>query len=307
MTATRKLHDDEPDIDEALVRGLVDGQFPRWAGLPLKPVDSHGTSNVLFRLGDEHVVRLPRRAGAVPDLAAERRWMPLLAAASPVAVPEPVAEGRPDLGYPWAWAVHRWVPGAIPVVGRLEQPEALAGDLAVFVTALRGVDTTGAPRSYRGAPLPERDADTREVIGRLGAATGTGTGIDTDIDTDAALAVWDAAVRAPRREPDVWLHADLQPGNLLVEDGRLAAVIDFECMGLGDPAVDLIVAWYVLDAPERRTFRDAVGQDPDLWARGRGWALAVAAAELDYYRVSNPFMARTARRVIGEVLAESAG
>ncbi|GAA2300724.1 aminoglycoside phosphotransferase family protein [Streptomyces kunmingensis] len=292
-----KLHSDEADIDETLVRALVDEQFPRWAGLALRHVDSHGTSNVLFRLGDAYVIRLPRRSGSVPDFASERRWMPLLAARLPVAVPEPVAEGRPGHGFPYPWAVHRWLPGAIPDIGRLEKPEALAEDLAAFVDALRRIDTAGAPGAYRGRrPLAERDSDTRDVLGRLA---------DT-IDADTALAVWDAAVRAPRGPlPDVWLHSDLQPGNLLVDDGRLSAVIDFECMGTGDPAVDLIVAWYVLDAGARRVFRESLGRtDADTWARGRGWALTVAAHELAYYRESNPFMARTAARVIGEVLAE---
>ncbi|MFI0235849.1 aminoglycoside phosphotransferase family protein [Streptomyces sp. NPDC016845] len=289
-----KLHPDEADIDEALVRGLVDEQFPRWAGLPLRHVASHGTSNVLYRLGDEYVVRLPRVSGSVSDLAGQRRWLPFLAARLPVAVPEPVAEGRPGRGFPYPWAVHRWLPGAIPEVGSLAKPEALAEDLAAFVSALRRVDTAGAPAAYRGRrPLAERDGDTRDVLRRLAGA----------IDSAAALAVWDAAVRTPRgTRPDVWLHADLQPGNLLVDDGRLTAVIDFECMGSGDPAVDLIVAWYVLDGAARRVFREAAGLDADTWARGRGWALSIAAHELAYYRGSNPFMARTAERVIGETL-----
>ncbi|MFJ9038993.1 aminoglycoside phosphotransferase family protein [Streptomyces sp. NPDC102406] len=291
----RKLHPDEADIDEALVRALVADRFPRWAGLPLRHVDSHGTSNVLFRLGDEYVIRLPRVRGAVPDKKSLSTWMPFLAARLPVAVSEPVAEGGPGHGYPHPWAVHRWLPGAVPVVGSLQKPEALADDLAAFVAALRRIDTAGAPEAYRGRPLAERDADTRAVLERLSGA----------IDSGAALAVWDAAVRTPRGpHPDVWLHADLQPGNLLVDDGRLSAVIDFECMGTGDPAVDLIVAWYVLDAGPRRRFREAVAIDADAWERGRGWALTIAAHELAYYRESNPFMARTAERVIGEVLAE---
>ncbi|MCX3062021.1 aminoglycoside phosphotransferase family protein [Streptomyces beihaiensis] len=295
--AIRKLHDDEPDIDEKLVRALVDDQFPQWSGLPLTLVDSNGTSNVLFRLGDERVVRLPRVRGSVPDLERERRWMPFLAPRVPVPVPEPVAVGAPGRGFPWPWAVHRWLDGVNPTVGRLERPTALAQDLAAFVTALQRVDTAGAPESYRGRPLVERDADTREVIGSL-----AGT-----IDTQTALAVWDAAVAAPRGDrPDVWLHADLQPGNMLVADGRLSAVIDFGCMGLGDPAVDLIVAWYVLDAPERAVYRAGLDLDDAAWARGRGWALTIAVNELAYYRQSNRFMADTAARVIEEVLTEHA-
>ncbi|MET9493701.1 aminoglycoside phosphotransferase family protein [Streptomyces sp. NPDC006552] len=294
--SVRKFHPDEADIDEPLVRALVDEQFPHWAGQPLRHVDAHGTSHVLYRLGDAFVLRLPRRGGSVPDLAGERRWLPFLAARLPVAVPEPVAEGRPGHGYPHPWAVHRWLPGAIPVAGEVADPAALAADLAAFVTALRRVDTAGAPAAYRGArPLAERDSATRAVLDRLAG----------EIDTDAARAVWDAAVRAPRGElPDVWLHADLQPGNVLLDQGRLSAVIDFACMGVGDPAVDLLVAWYVLDAPARRIFRAAAGLDAQSWTRGRGWALTVAAHELAYYRESNPFMAGTAERVIREVLAE---
>ncbi|MEV5610630.1 aminoglycoside phosphotransferase family protein [Streptomyces sp. NPDC052225] len=292
--AVRKLHQDEADIDERLVRCLVDEQFPRWAGLPLRYVDSHGTQNVLYRLGDDHVVRLPRIRGAVSDLAHEQRWMPFLARQLPVPVPEPVAQGRPAHGFPWTWAVYRWLPGAIPAVGEQEKPEVLGEDLAAFVAALRSVDPAGAPTAYRGGPLTERDADTRAVLGRIADV----------IDLDAALAVWDAAMCAPRGpQPAVWLHGDLQPGNVLVDGGRLSAVIDFGCMGLGDPAVDLIAAWYVLDARGRERFRTALAPDADTWARGRGWALTLAANELAYYRESNPFMAATATRVIGELVS----
>ncbi|MFI7382365.1 aminoglycoside phosphotransferase family protein [Streptomyces sp. NPDC049813] len=296
-SSVRKYHPGEADIDATLVRALVDAQFPRWSGLPLRHVDAHGTSNVLFRLGEAYVVRLPRVSGAAPDLATERRWLPFLAARLPVAVPECVAEGRPGHGFPYPWAVHRWLPGAIPVVGELERPGALAEDLAGFVTALRGIDTRGAPAAYRGRdPLAARDGDTRAVLSRLAGV----------LDAGAARAVWDAAVRTPRGPlPDVWLHADLEPGNLLVDAGRLSAVIDFACMGTGDPAVDLLAAWYVLDAPARKVFRAAAAPDADTWARGRGWALTVAAHELAYYQESNPFMARTAARTIDAVLAES--
>ncbi|MGP3770187.1 aminoglycoside phosphotransferase family protein [Streptomyces sp. SDT5-1] len=293
----RKLHDDEPDIDEDLVRALVDEQFPRWAGLPLKHVDSHGTQNVLYRLGEEWVVRLPRLSGVVPEFADARRWLPHLATRLPVPIPEQVAVGEPGHGFPWPWAVHRWLTGRNPAAGRLERPGALAADLAGFVTAMRAIDTTGAPEAYRGRPLAERAADTREVIGRLAGV----------IDTVSALAAWEESVSAPGASRTVWLHGDLQPGNLLVtETGRLGAVIDFGCMGTGDPAVDLIAAWYVLGAPERRVFREAAAADDALWARGRGWALTLAVNELAYYRDTNPFMVRTASRVVDEILADAA-
>ncbi|MGV9883410.1 phosphotransferase [Streptomyces sp. NPDC003006] len=124
----------------------------------------------------------------------------------------------------------------------------------------------------------------------------------------AATAVWDAALRAPAwRGPGVWVHGDLQPGNVLVDRGRLSAVIDFECMGVGDPAVDLIAAWYLMDAEAREAFRAALGPAADdaMWARGRGWALTIALAELWYYRETNRVMAGIARRVIGRLTAAS--
>ena len=40
----------------------------------------------------------------------------------------------------------------------------------------------------------------------------------------------------------MWLHADLMPGNLLVDGGRLTSVIGFGCLGAGDPACDLFPA-----------------------------------------------------------------
>ncbi|MYW63378.1 phosphotransferase [Streptomyces sp. SID8379] len=295
MTAPRKLHDGEPDIDAGLVRELLADQFPEWAGLPVRYVESDGTSNMLFRLGDDLVVRLPRTPGSAADVPREQRWMRRLAPELPVAVPAPLGAGAPGRGYPWPWSVYRWIPGVLPTVGEGVQSELFARDLAGFVRALQRVDTAGAPAADRGKPLAPRDASTRDAIGRL----------DGVIDTAAALALWETALRAPGwAGPDVWVHADPEPGNVLVDpvSGRLAAVIDFGCMGVGDPAVDLIVAWYVLDDALRDTFRAAVGCDAATWTRGRGWALTIAVHELTYYRGRNAFMADTAARVVGRLL-----
>ncbi|QNS03023.1 aminoglycoside phosphotransferase family protein [Streptomyces xanthii] len=295
MSAPRTLHDDEPAMDETLVRGLLTDQFPRWAALPLRPVASDGTQNLLFRLGDDLVVRMPRTPGAAADVPGEQDTVRRLAPRLPVAVPEPLGTGAPGRGYPWPWAVYRWLPGTIPAGDRLKDPARLAVDVAEFVRALQKADPAGAPAAYRGGSLAPRDAGTRETIGRL-------EGI---VDTGAATALWQDALDAPAwTGPDVWLHADLEPGNVLVdpETGRLTAVIDFGCAGLGDPAVDLIAAWYVLDEEGAAVFRTAVGHDEAAWRRGRGWALTIAVHELAYYRGRNAFMADTAARVLGRLL-----
>lgn len=292
-----KMHDGEPDIDTALVRRLIAAQFPHWARLPVERVDSAGTQNAMYRLGEDMVVRLPRTAGAARDVLAERVWLRRLAPALAVAVPEPLTEGRPGEGYPWPWSVFRWLTGGIPVAGRIEDPERLAADLAEFVLSLRRVDPADAPASYRSETLAARDADVRAAISGV-AALG-------EVDGSAVTALWDTALQAPAWPgPPVWIHADLQPGNMLLADGRLAAVIDFGCAGLGDPAVDLISAWYVLPATARPAFRAALAADDGMWARARGWALSIALMELDYYRNTNPTMATTARHVIGETLTD---
>lgn len=127
------------------------------------------------------------------------------------------------------------------------------------------------------------------------------------VDTEAATAAWDSALRAPAWSgPPTWIHGDLQPGNLLTVGGRLGAVIDFGCLGLGDPAVDLIAAWYVLPADARKVFRAATTDDDSHWARGRGWALSIALNELWYYRETNPTMAGIARHVIDQILTDHA-
>ncbi|MEU5208934.1 aminoglycoside phosphotransferase family protein [Streptomyces sp. NPDC020742] len=290
----RTMHADEIPVDVPLVRRLLGARFPQWAPLPLTPVDSVGTSNVMYRLGADKVVRLPRMAGAAEDVAKEHRWLPRLAPSLPAAVPEPLGEGAPADGYPFPWSVYGWLAGGHPVIGRLAEPVLLAGDLGEFVAALHRIDPTDGPPSYRSETLAARDGITRAALGEL-----RGT-----IDGDAATAVWDEALRAPGRSgPPVWIHADLQPGNLLLTEGRLSAVIDFGCLGVGDPAVDLIVAWYVLPERARQTFRAAVEADDAMWTRGRGWALSVALMELRYYRDTNPAMAATARHVIQELLA----
>ncbi|GAA1753557.1 aminoglycoside phosphotransferase family protein [Streptomonospora arabica] len=311
-----KLHAGEPDIDDDLVHRMVARRFPRWAGLPVARVESSGTENAMFRLGTDMAVRLPRREGAADAVGLEQRWLPYLAEHLPTAVPVPLGMGAPTAGFPWNWSVLRWLDGENPTVDGLARagaeadrgtaaptgtgaadPVRLAEDLAAFITALRSVPTAGAPESGRGGPLAERDRETRAAIDAL-----HGT-----VDTRAATAVWEAALRLP--DPagaSAWLHGDLSPGNVLVREGRLAAVIDFGGVGVGDPAADLIPAWNLLPAGAREPFRRAVGADRTAWQRARAWALSIALIQLPYYRATNPPLAANSRHVIGEVLAEYA-
>jgi aminoglycoside phosphotransferase (APT) family kinase protein len=296
-----RMHADEVDTDAALVRRLLEAQLPHWACLPLEPVASGGTDNVLYRLGDDKVVRLPRTASTSRTLQKERKWLPRLAPHLPLAVPAPVAEGVPTEDYPFAWSVYRWLNGADATVGRIVDRSRFAHDLAAFVAALHDIDPTGGPppgahNFFRGVPLAGRDESTRAAIASLAGA----------IDRDAVTAEWEAALRAPEWErPPVWIHGDLDSRNLLVERGRLAAVIDWGCLGVGDPACDVAVAWKVFRADSRAVFHDARSVDEATWARSRGWALSQAVGAFAYYTPrTNPVLVREARRWLAEVLGD---
>jgi len=171
----------------------------------------------------------------------------------------------------------------------MADPHGLARDLARFVLALQRIDATNGPHADRSVPLAARDTATRRAIEALHGL----------IDTRAATAAWDEALKAPTwGGAPVWIHADLSPGNLLVSGGRLTAVLDFGLLGVGDPAVDAIVAWNLLPPDARDTFRAALATDDATWARGRGWALSIALIQLPYYRTTNPTLANNARHVI---------
>ncbi|WP_030721864.1 aminoglycoside phosphotransferase family protein [Streptomyces sp. NRRL S-237] len=297
--STAQMHRDAHPVDEDLVRRLIAGQFPRWADLPVERLPSPGTVNVMYRLGDDMVIRLPMLAGGAEDVAMEREWLPRLAPRLPTPVPEILGAGEPADGYPWSWSVLRWLAGANPEAGALREPVALARDLAGFVAAMRSITLPGAPKAYRGGSLALLDAPTRAAIEQLRRIPEEG------VDCDAVAAVWEDALRAPEPDgPPVWLHADLTPGNLLVAGGRLSSVIDFGCMGVGDPACDLFPAWNLLPADARAVFRAELGVDDATWRRGRGRTLSQALNALPYYRTTNPAMAANARHVIREVLGE---
>ncbi|MEE6258530.1 aminoglycoside phosphotransferase family protein [Plantactinospora sonchi] len=290
------MHADEIDVSPELVARLVAGQFPQWAGLPLRPVPTAGTVNALYRLGERMVVRLPRVAWGADTELAERRWLRQLAPYLPVAIPTPIETGEPTDEYPWPWLVLDWLDGTNPIPGQLTAPVELAAGLAELVRAFWRIDLPDAPRAYRGGPLDTQDPHVRQAIAEL-----TGT-----IDTDAAGAAWAAALAAPAwTGPPTWVHADLMPGNLLTTvDGRLSGVIDFATVGVGDPACDLIVAWNLLPAGVRADFRAAVGADDATWARARGRALAISLIALPYYRHTNPRFAAEVRYTINEIVAD---
>ena len=298
-----KMHADEVDTDISLVGRLVAAQFPRWADLPIEPVRSAGTDNAIYRLGNDMALRLPRRQKNTGQLEKERRWLPRLAPLLPLAIPVPLAIGKPAESYPFEWSIYRWLEGEAATEERITDLGQAAADLARFIGALQRVDPTDGPppgehNSFRGVPLATRDESTRASI----------TSLAGTIDLGAVTAAWETALRALEWErAPVWIHGDLDSRNLLVEQGRLSAVIDFGCLGVGDPACDVMVAWKILSADTRDIFRAELSVEEATWARGRGWALSQALMALSYYTLeTNPVLVREAHRWMAEVLADHA-
>jgi aminoglycoside phosphotransferase (APT) family kinase protein len=309
VRVTGRLHHDEIPIDDALVRSLLGTLSSSYGQLPLRRLDTSGSSNALFRLGDELLVRLPRQPGGTATIEKEQRWLPYVAGALPASVPEIVSVGAPGFGYPERWSVVRWLAGEVPAVpAAAEEPRHhLAGDLARVVTGLRGLDVPDAAthdphlRSYRGEPLVGMDGSTREALASCRQ-------IDAlDLDLDACTAVWDDAMSLPGAhevaEPR-WYHGDLVAENLLVRGGRLAAVLDFGGLSVGDPSVDLVVAWELLDPCARARFRAAVDVDDATWLRGRAWALALSVMTFPYYWATMPERCANRLALARAVLAE---
>jgi aminoglycoside phosphotransferase (APT) family kinase protein len=295
---TTKMHADEVDTDVDLVRRLLAGQFPHWADLPIDLVDSYGTDHDIYRLGDRLAARLPRIAWATRQAATEAEWLPKLAPHLPLAVPVQLVRGRPAEGYPFEWSVCEWLPGE-NANGAIADLDQAAVDLAAFVIALRQIDSTGAHErspGSRGAPLTELDEPVRRSIAALGDR----------VDGKAAVRSWEESLNAPAwDDAEVWVHGDLLPGNLLVVDGRLSAVIDFGGLNVGDPACDLQPAWNVFAGDNRTRYRAELRVDDASWLRGRGWALFQAVMALPYYWDTNPGMVRQASHALAQVLGDN--
>ncbi|MEV0810774.1 aminoglycoside phosphotransferase family protein [Micromonospora sp. NPDC050200] len=283
-----------PHIDVALVRRLVAGQFPHWADLPVRPVQAGGWDNRTFHLGDGMTVRLPSGPGYAAQVAKEQRWLPVLAPHLPLPVPTPLAQGEPAEGYPFGWSVYRWIEGQQARVERIADLTAFATGLAGFLGALQGIDAgpgpaAGPQSAWRGGPLRTYDAETRTAIAALGDR----------IPEKLVTRIWELALRSTWHGPPVWFHGDVAFGNLLVRDGRLAAVIDFGCCGVGDPACDVTIAWTLFTGGSRSAFRDALAVDEATWNRARGWALWKALITFDN---ADPVRAAEARHTLAAVV-----
>ncbi len=287
------------DITVELVSRLVRTQFPEWAELPVRPVDVDGWDNATFRLGETMSVRLPSAEHYAESVEKEQRWLPILAGQLPLPIPQPIALGAPGCRYPWPWSVNRWIDGAPVTAEAIADLPQFAADLADFLSALYRIDPTGGPlpgthNFFRGGPLTVYDVETREELDALRG----------HIDTALAAEVWQAALDASWEGRPVWLHGDAQPGNLLLKNGKLSAVLDFGGCGVGDPACDTTIAWTFLAGDSSRVFKERLPVDSATWVRGRGWAIWKAMKILLRALDNDPQDAAFTMDVIEKILAD---
>ncbi|MEM9562019.1 MAG: aminoglycoside phosphotransferase family protein [Actinomycetota bacterium] len=289
----------EVEIDEDLVGRLLTEQHPDLADRPLSWL-TNGWDNAMLRLGDDLVVRLPRRRLAAELVEHEQRWLPALAPSLPLPIPAPVRVGRPSDAYPWAWSVLPWIDGR-PAGADPDLDGTAAGEqLGSFLAALHRPAPAEAPANpFRGGPLTTRHERFLGFVERIAGL----------VDTDAVLERWHTCLDAPRWDgPPLWLHGDLHAHNLLSAGGRLVAVIDFGDITAGDPATDLAAAWSLLDDADHEGFRLAADSaerpiDDAMWLRADGWALAVGTALLASSG-DNPAMAAMGRRMTRRFLLD---
>jgi aminoglycoside phosphotransferase (APT) family kinase protein len=290
MPETTRTAEPQPEVEVTpdLARALLRDQHPDLAGLPIA-VAENGWDNAMLRLGDALALRLPRRGAAAALILTEQTWLPRLAPGLPLPTPEPVRVGEPGRGYPFRWSVVPWLdgePSDLAPPGP-DQGEALAG----FLRALHKPAPDNAPTNpYRGSVRLIDRADAFE--GGLAQSIRLHDGIEPTLRR-----VWAEAVAAPPDAPRTWFHGDLHGRNVLVRDGRLAAVIDWGDMAAGDAACDLAAVWTLLPHVEaRRRAIAAYGASEATWARGRGWAVLMAVMLLSI--ADNPRMPAMGRAVV---------
>ncbi len=288
------------NISLQLVTHLIGKQFPQWANLPIRPVEKSGWDNRTFRLGEEMLIRLPSAQEYAEQVHKEQKWLPFLAKHLSYTISTPLALGDPSEEYPYNWSVYKWIKGTTAETVSAADQSKFAHDIARFLKELQSIDTSNGPlpgdhNYWRGASPVVYNTETRLAL----------TQLKNIINVDAVAPIWEEAIHCPgwNKNP-VWIHGDFAIGNILVNTGRLVAVIDFGCMGIGDPACDLVIAWTFLTKEARKIFKSELSFDSDTWARARGWAIWKALITLAALEDKNNMEALKIKHIINEIITD---
>ncbi|AJS57892.1 aminoglycoside phosphotransferase family protein [Paenibacillus sp. IHBB 10380] len=284
-------------INVDLVVRLINEQFPEWSDLDIRPVKFSGHDNRTFHLGEHMSVRLPSAASYVPQVEKEQIWLPILNKELSLPVSTPLAKGKPSDEYPWPWSINKWLEGETLSQKSINDLNQFARDLGTFLIELQSIDASGGPLAgkhnfYRGGSIAVYDEESRYAIEN---------NKDT-LNEDLLKKIWELALDSKWDSEPVWVHGDIAPGNILVKDGRLCAVIDFGILGVGDPACDAAMAWTFFDKNSRKIFKNVLNMDEDTWNRARGWALWKALITYNGNKNSNKAIAEESFNVINIIV-----
>ena len=296
-------------VGEELARDLAGDRLPVARGAPMRLL-GEGWDSTVWLLGEEWVLRFPRREVVVPGFLRELDVLPRIAPRLPLAVPVAAVRGEPDERFPWPWAAFRLLPGREIPDARPDDAARLrhGRDLGRFLRALHAIDPATATAG--GAPLPvdaNRRADMphRVDFTRRRLATLERLGLWS---APAALAgVLEAALELPPSGRLALCHGDLHLRHLLVADaGDLSAVIDWIDVCRGDPAIDLPLYWGHLTPAARAAFHVEYGPvAPEALLRARVLAVFLWATLAEYGReVGMPALEREALEGLDRAVAD---
>lgn len=285
------------NINVDLVIRLIKEQFPEWSDLEIRPVKVSGHDNRTFHLGDHMSVRLPSAASYVPQVEKEQKWLPLLSKKLSLPISIPLAKGMPSDEYPYPWSINKWLEGETLTPKNINDINQFARDLGAFLIELQSIDASAGPLAgkhnfYRGGALAVYDEESRNAIEN-----------NKDAFNEHVLKeIWKLALDSKWDSDPVWIHGDIAPGNLLVKDGKLCAVIDFGILGVGDPSCDAAMAWTFFDENSRKIFKNVINMDEKTWNRARGWALWKALITYNGNKNANHALAEEAYRIINIIV-----
>ncbi|MCR8659466.1 aminoglycoside phosphotransferase family protein [Paenibacillus endoradicis] len=287
------------NINVELVSKLINEQFPEWSDLPIRPVQYGGHDNRTFHLGDHMSVRLPSAECYVPQVEKEYKWLPLLQKGLSTPISTPVAIGHVSEHYPWPWSINKWLEGESLSPTNVNDLNSIATDLALFLIELQSINASsgpvaGAHNFYRGGSLAVYDEESMLAINNN----------KETFDKRILKEIWELALNSNWDREPVWVHGDIAPGNILVKDGKLCAVIDFGILGIGDPACDAAMAWDFFDSTNRAVFQNTLQMNEATWNRARGWALWKALITYNNSKSADKSTAKQSHRVISIIIED---
>lgn len=255
-------------IDVNLVKKLVATQFPEWKYLEIRPVEKMGHDNRTFHLGSDLLVRLPSGKAYASQSEKEQKWLPYLQGKLNIRIPTVIGHGKATAEYPYSWSIVNWIDGQTVNKEFVSDIDIFARELAGFLQDFQAIDCQDGPIAgthnfYRGGDLQIYDKETRQLL----------TLFSSTFDCVALTRIWEKALMTKWEGPPVWVHGDLVPSNMLLQNGQLTAIIDFGILGVGDPACDLSMYWTFFSESSRAIFKEQLGIDEATWTRAKGWVL----------------------------------